>query len=116
MLDNPETQARIAFGKFMRYLLVTLKMHEASYLGDGEEYTVQGDNGKSMVMEQEKSLAARFIKAGMELFNTKVAKFWNRFDQFLELLYFFGVADTADVEALVFGPAEKAPSAGDLNT
>lgn len=69
-----------------------------------------------MVMEQEKSLAARFIKAGMELFNTKVAKFWNRFDQFLELLYFFGVADIPDVEALVFGPAEKAPSASDLNT
>lgn len=43
MLDNPETQARVAFGKFMRYLLVKLKMHEADYLGDGEEYTVEGD-------------------------------------------------------------------------
>lgn len=52
----------------------------------------------------------------MELFNTKVAKFWNRFDQFLELLYWFGVADIPDVEALVLGPAEKAPTASELNT
>ena len=116
MLDNPETQARAAFGKFMRYLLVTLKMHEAEYLGVGEEYTVTGDDGKSMVMEQEKSLCARFLRSGMELFNTKVAKYWQRFDQFLELLYFFAVADVVDVEAVVFGPPEQAPAAADLDT
>lgn len=76
MLDNPETQARVAFGKFMRYLLVTLKMHEADYLGDPEEYIVkgEGDNGATMTMEREKSLAARFLVAGFDLFNTKVAK------------------------------------------
>ena len=116
MLDNPESSARTAFGKFMRYLLVTLKMHEKDYLCKGEEYVVYGDNGATMTMEREKSLASRFIMHGIDLFNTKVAKFWARFDQFLELLYFFAVADVSDVEALISKPASEAPRSEDLDT
>lgn len=51
LVDNPDVRARQAFNTFMRYVLVSLKHAEKDYLGDGEEYTVEGDNGTSMTME-----------------------------------------------------------------
>ena len=115
LLENPELAARKAFAKFMRYVLVNLKFAEKDYLGDGEEYTEYGDNGTSMTMEHEKSLAARFIMHGIGLFNTKVAKFWQRNEQFQETLYYFGVADAKDVNAAMFGPSSEAVRAEDLD-
>jgi hypothetical protein len=91
-------------------------MAEKDYLDEGEEYTVHGDNDTKMQMVREKSLCVRFIMHGIGLLNTKVAKFWQRFEPFLETLYFFGVADCDAVNAAMFGPAADAPRAQDLDT
>jgi len=48
-------------------------------------------------MQRHKSLCARFVVRAIELFNTKVAKNWARFDQFHELLYTIALADVSDV-------------------
>ena len=116
LLENPEQQARVAFGKFMRYLLVTVKMADKEFLGELEEFSVYDEQGKEFEMVREKSLAARFVLTGMDMFNNKVAKFWQRMDQFLEVLYYFGVADTADVEAWVNGDPQNIPTIDSLDT
>jgi hypothetical protein len=69
-----------------------------------------------MTMTRHKSLAARFITEGMDKFNTKVAKFWARFEQFLEMLYFFGVSDLKSAEEVVLSPGDSGPKSSDLDT
>jgi hypothetical protein len=44
-LENPDSAARQAFGKFMRYIIVAVRDLEKDYLDEPEEYIVQGDNG-----------------------------------------------------------------------
>jgi hypothetical protein len=79
-LENPDSSARQAFGKFMRYIIVAVRDVEKDYLDEAEEYVIQGDNNTQITMTRHKSLAARFISEGIDKFNTKVAKFWTRFE------------------------------------
>ena len=65
---------------------------------EAEEYEVEGDDGTKMKMWRHRALSARFVVRAIELFNTKVAKNWARFDHFHELLYTFAMADLPDVE------------------
>jgi hypothetical protein len=115
LLENPDLAARQAFGKFMRYIIVAVRDLEKDYLNDPEEYVVQGDNGMTITMQRAKSISARFILHGIDMFNTKVAKFWQRFEQFLEMLYFFGVSDLKSAEDVILKPPGEGPRAGDLD-
>jgi hypothetical protein len=106
LLECPDTKARQCVAGLMKYVLVSLKMKEQDYLHEAEDYEVEGDDGKKMTMQRHRALSARFVARAIELFNTKVAKNWARFDQFHELLYTFAVADVADVELPAEGQEE----------
>ena len=99
----------------MRYIIVAVRDLEKDYLDEPEEYTIHGDGGSSMTMVRHKSLAARFVNEGIDKFNTKVAKFWARFEQFMEMLYFFGVADLKSAEELVLSVGDQGPKSSDLD-
>lgn len=99
----------------MRYIIVALRELEKDYLSEPEDYVVSGDNGVTITMQRAKALSARFILHGMDMFNTKVAKFWQRFEQFLEMLYFFGVSDLKSAEDVILKPPGEGPRAADLD-
>jgi len=103
LLECSDNRARTSVATLLKYILVTLKMKEKDYLFEAEEFEVEGDDGKKLPMQRYKSLSARFISKMLELLNTKVAKNWQNFEQYLEILYVYAVADVSDVEAMVFG-------------
>ena len=80
LLECGDLRVRQGVSALLRYVLVALKMHEKDYLYEAEEYEVVGDNGDKMMMERHKSLCARFVMRAIELFNTKVARNWPRFN------------------------------------
>lgn len=98
ILESPDTKARSCVASLMKYILVRLKMKEKDYLFESEEYEFEGDEGKKVTLKRHKSLSARFIVKMLDLLNTKAARNWAHFEDFLELFYVFAVADTADVE------------------
>lgn len=100
LLENPDALSRGHTASLLKFVLVSLKMQEKDYLYEAEDYEVVGDDGKSMTMQRHKALSARFITRAMELLNTQVAKNWQRFDQFHDLLYTFALADVSDVYPL----------------
>ena len=73
-----------------------------------EEYEVEGDNGEKMTMQRHRALCSRFIVSALGLLTTRVAKSWSRFEQFHEVLYYFALADVADVAE---PPAARQPGA-----
>jgi hypothetical protein len=96
----------------MRYIVVAVRDLEKDYLDEPEDYVVSSDNGQSsFTMQRFKALSARFVSHGIDLFNSKVARFWQRFDQFLEMLYFFGVADLKAAEDVILLPPGEGPRA-----
>jgi hypothetical protein len=113
LLECPDNKARSCIATLMKYVLVTLKMKEKDYLQELEDYEFEGDDGKKVTLQRHKSVSARFIVRMLDLLNTKVAKNWSHFEQFLEILHVYAVADVADVQAVVFGLGkENAATAG----
>merc|ERR1719453_2058231 len=96
----------------MKYVLVALKIKEKDYLFEAEDYEFEGDDGKKITLQRHKSLSARFIVKMIDLLNTRVAKSWSHFEQFLEILHVYAVADVPDVEAQVFGLGKDNNAAG----
>jgi hypothetical protein len=82
----------------LKYVLVALKMQEQDYLFEMEDYEVEGDDGQKVKMQRHRALCTRFVTQAIELLNTKVAKNWQRFDQFHDLLCTIALADVTDVE------------------
>ena len=90
----------------LKYVLVHLKMKEKDYLFEPEDYEVEGDDGSimntvitmMMLMMVLVIMALMMMVMTMELFNSFVAKNWNKLEFFMDLLYTFGTADIEDVE------------------
>lgn len=97
LLDNPDETARSSFGKFINYMICCVRDLEKDHLSDWEDYQIQAKDSV-ITMQRLKAFSARFVNHGISKFNSKVASRWQRFESFLEMLYFFGVSDVKFAE------------------
>lgn len=94
MLDCPDQTSRTYCGNLLKFVLVNLKMHEKDKLFEImqvpiDKYDDEGKVcGKTMYPFQ-MSISARFITYMTSLLQTRVARSWIRFDQYLDLLFSF---------------------------
>ena len=100
LLECTDMKSRKNAMTLMKYVLVALKMHEKEYLLEPEDFEVEGDDGKKLVMQRYRSLCTRFLDTALNRLNTQVAKNWSRFEQFLDMLYFLALADQKDIDLL----------------
>jgi len=79
----------------VRFLVNKLKIIEKDRLYE----TVKVEHeieGKKVTIEQNVALSARFINKALNLLPTMVSKNWARFDNFLEIIYAFGVGEAEE--------------------
>lgn len=114
LLDCTDTTSRQNVGNLIKYLLTRLKLIEKDDMLRTEEYEEEiiGDDGKVVdKIKQTRPVAvcAQFIAHCLELLQTRVAKAWSRFDQFLDMLYGFVVGAPEQTKNNVFKQPEYDP-------
>jgi ubiquitin carboxyl-terminal hydrolase 9/24 len=105
LLECPDGTARVQVNKILKFVLTTLKAQEKDIMYQNEpyEYMIKNDKGEDEVFKgvRPKALSARFILTCFSVLNSQVAKNWNKFDFFLDLLQHF-----------VFGTSVPPPAEG----
>lgn len=107
LLDCTDTTARQNVGNLTKYLLTKLKIVEKDDLLKTEEFEeeVIGDDGKvtdKIKMERPKAVCVQFVNHCLSLLQTRVAKAWSRFDQFLDMLYGFAIGSPEQTKNNVY--------------
>ena len=90
LVECPDTTSRANVASLVSFLLKRLLIIEATYLNEWESYTSK--NG--LAFERPRALSTRFIGICILHFNDKVARNWNKFEHFFEMLHSYAVDDS----------------------
>ncbi|MFN9907823.1 MAG: hypothetical protein ACK56F_17125, partial [bacterium] len=77
----------------IKHILGTLRDSEGDKLFQMETITKTNTKGDTYTVEQPASLCSQFIMKCLSLLNTQVAKNWQRFDNFLDILSAFACGE-----------------------
>lgn len=87
-------------------MVIQLREHDKHELEKIETFTAEGANGQPFTLNRMKSLCSRFMLCVMANLNYKAARNWSRFDQFLDVIYYFACCNLSDVESTIFSDVE----------
>jgi len=96
LLDCTDQLARTTIAFLFKFLLCSLKEIEKEELLSLEEETLTQND---QVITQPKAICARYMNLFSGLLNTRVAKAWPRFENFLDMVCSFVLYSSNEIEA-----------------
>jgi hypothetical protein len=93
LLECPDAVSRFNVATLVKYILNVLKVQEKDILYEVEDYHYTNDKGETVTAKRPKALAARYIVKCLNILNSLVAKNWNRFENFLDIIHAFAVGE-----------------------
>lgn len=92
LLECTDATARQYVGALLKQVVNKLKETEKDKIMQREVIRITDEKtGEITTIEQPAALVSRFIMKLLSLLNTQVAKSWSRFENYLDLLYSFGL-------------------------
>ena len=95
LLDCTDQLARSQIAYLFKFLLCSLKEIEREELLSLQEETITHND---QTFTQPKSVCARYMNLFSGLLNTRVAKAWNRFENFLDVISSFALFSSEEIE------------------
>jgi hypothetical protein len=93
LLECTDSVARSEVATLLKFILSRLKVLEKDILYKTQVVTTINEKGENVTSEAPVAITTRFLQRALSGLNTHVAKNWSRFDNFLDILYTFGVGE-----------------------